>query len=250
MKGHINVINKLKIVQQYMKDEGYKRIRTHNVRFNTYKKDVRVYGDGRVESMIKEDDISSVLVNKFSFIKKNVGTRDLGDIYVEDSGNKYPVNIKLYNPNVKSAGNMFGIYRTYEYIFKVNTGGSLTNLSKMLFQYDIEHWKKVGLNNYYFMFINKNDYKDIKYGSILTMYPQDIVVNPKNGFQCRFDKVRFYEDVHIERAIIDLLSKFRLYITKLAEPYLNSINVISLGGKRKTDEENVQVNKKRKIDIK
>lgn len=206
---HVQVIVKLNEIQNYMKTEGYLKVKPQSE-----------YRDGRIESMLGEEDIVNILTNKFAYVLANDGQRELGDVYIVHDGIQYPVNIKLYNSNKKSASNMFGLFRTYEYIFGIKAGGSLTKLAKQIAQHDLEHWMSVPLNNYYFLFINKNDYRDVRYGSILTMDHNCIVVNPKNGFQCRFDTVAFEELLDKKKAVSMLLNKFETYIKKLAEPYL------------------------------
>jgi hypothetical protein len=207
--NHENIINKLKQIKTFMYNEGFLKVKkTLHSR------------DGRIESMLGEDNIVKILTDKFNFVKANNSNRDLGDIYIIINENKYPINIKLYNSKKKSASNMFGLFRTYEYIFGLKAGGSLTKLCSQLVENDINYWMKIELKDYYFLFFNKNNYKDVRFGSFLTMDDKYIVVNPKNGFQCRFDKVTFNNKVTKDQIIKKLITKFELYLKKLAEPYL------------------------------
>lgn len=169
--------------------------------------------DGRIDSLLGEDIIIKNLKSEFSFIETKSSNRDFGDIYINIDDNKYPVNIKLTSINNNSCDNLVGMVSLMSYFFF--NGEKITGHSEIARRIANGNFSKEE-KDYGFISITK----ETGLAEVSTMITMEgYVINPSNGFQANFNKIRTVEKT-FEEGRKYILNKYREYLKKKAEPYL------------------------------
>ena len=111
--------------------------------------------DGRINSAFNEDEILALLQANFRINRQNM--RDWFDFSFEESGNFYPINIKITNLSTDNLNCKLGIY--YALIGKLPHFDNEIRWAN--FFSVIKENLTENSQDYYFLIINKNDTKDI-----------------------------------------------------------------------------------------
>jgi len=169
--------------------------------------------DGRIDSLLGETSIAKKISEEFDNIESKTGNRSFGDIYLNVNGKSYPVNIKLTSENNNSNDNLVGMVSIIAHIFfdgkRSNGHSSIAKKIKSGKTSDVE-------NDYGFISITKETGM-AEVSSMITM--EGYVVNPSNGFQANFNKIKTV-DKTFEEGRKYILEMYKSYLKKKAEAYL------------------------------
>lgn len=151
--------------------------------------------DGRINSTFNEDELLDIIKIKFPYIEYPK-KRDWKDFSFEENGRYIPVNIKISKTDTTDNLNCkVGIYyaltgKIPSFDNQIDWGNYLKRLKK-----------DITPNNedYYFLIVNKKDYKDIYTTSLKSI--DKIVPNGNNlPFQARWDENKYAIDRTFEEA--------------------------------------------------
>ncbi|MFW6047249.1 MAG: hypothetical protein ACOCP4_05635 [Candidatus Woesearchaeota archaeon] len=169
--------------------------------------------DGRIDSLLREDSIANKIAEHFENVTIKTGNRSFGDFYVTIGDKIYPVNIKLTSNKNNSNDNLVGMVSIIAHIFfngEKTNGHSST--AKKLVSGKISSVE----NDYGFVSITKETGM-AEVSSMITM--EGYVVNPSNGFQANFNKIKTIDKTFKEGRQY-ILKMYKSYLRKKAEPYL------------------------------
>jgi len=168
--------------------------------------------DGRIISLLYEKTVAEEITKKFKNITLKKSNRSFGDIFININGKEYPINIKLTSEKNKSNDNLVGMGSIMGYIFFNNKRINNHNLiAKKIKNNEISNVE----NDYGFISITKETGKAIV-STMLTM--EGYSVNPINGFQANFEKIKTV-DKSFEEGRRYMLNKYKEYLRKKAEAY-------------------------------
>lgn len=181
----------------------------HNTKINLTEN-----GDGRLESLNSEDDITNSLRDNFkdvNFLKKG-HNRSFGDIDVEIDGNVYSINVKMVDEKTSTYNG--GGPKVFNYVLFGEKDTTWKRLVK-----SIKENKPTKIHSEYFYLVYyKRSNKKPQFVSLTDIDRISIVTNPSNPIQLKqnLNSVNRTENEKVN-FIIEL---FQEVLYKRAEPYM------------------------------
>ena len=171
-------------------------------------------GDGRLESLNSEDDVTDSLRENFkgvNFLEKG-HNRSFGDIDVEIDGVVYPINIKMVDEKTGTYNG--GGPKVFNYVL---FGKKDTNWKRLVKSIKENRPTKVH-SEYFYLVYYKRSNKKPQFVSLTDIDRNSIVTNPSNPIQL---KQNLNSVDRTESGKVDfMIELFNEVLYKRAEPYM------------------------------
>ncbi|MBQ9253469.1 MAG: hypothetical protein IJ180_01695 [Bacteroidales bacterium] len=174
------------------------------------------FTDGRINSSVNEEMILNLITQKFDIVKPRA--REWFDFAIEDNDKLYPVNIKITDTtHTDNLSCKLGIYYALTGLLPdIPNETSWEKFFAKLYT-NIGKYKD---RNYYFLIVNKSNYKDVFVNSLKDL--QEIYPNGNNlPFQCKWNINRNAKNRTFEEAKNFLLTTFGNSIKLRSNIYLS-----------------------------
>jgi hypothetical protein len=178
------------------------------------------HDDGRVNSIVHEDQISDALITNFGKIIEKPSIRSWYDIAINDGNSEIFVNIKVSDFSNNAADNISS---------KLGMGYALTGIKDMpvpwkQFNNVLADNIKIGYD-YYFIIMNKNDTKDVFWNSLKRI--NSLQPNGSNlPFQCNWIINRDYSSRDELSAIKYIINTYLQSWDKKASGYPHKLKAM------------------------
>ena len=171
-------------------------------------------GDGRLESLNSEDDITDSLRENFkdvNFLEKG-HNRSFGDIDVEIDGVIYSINVKMIDETTGSYNG--GGPKVFNYVLFGGKQTTWKNLVKRV----IENKPTTIHSEYFYLVYYKRSDKKPQFISLTDIHRDSIVTNPTNPIQLK-QNLKYIERTESEKVDF-MIELFNEVLYKRAEPYM------------------------------
>lgn len=222
-KGYIYRLKHLPIIlyifQNYLKNQF--------VKLNNKTK------DGRINSVLDEDEIINLLEKKYKKYIERSKERNWFDIIIKDYCYGWiPVNIKTSKCSCSdNTGNLaMCVYSYTDEKLELNLNNTYNNgeMSKILIEkFKKKEYNKLSKKDYYFIVINKNNTQEIIINSVRGL----LVLTPNINnlpFQVRWDKNKIFEYKKINKSIEQFVNCLKKPKPSWSETFLLQIRNINI----------------------